>query len=100
MFDVHVFLATGAATAESAGCRIGDRHELLIFSRQPIGESPNRSLAVKGAKDAGWADVEIERSKRLPSGAAPGDAVLQEAFGEALAEGCAVVAHRRSLSRT
>jgi hypothetical protein len=99
-FDVHVFLATGAATkASGADWRAGERYSLLIFSRQPIGERPDLKLASEGAGAAGWKDVKLERSKRLPSGAAPADATLQEAFGDALSTGCSVVAHRRSTAR-
>ena len=99
-FDVHVFLATGAATkASGADWRAGERYSLLIFSRQPIGERPDGRLASKGAAAAGWTEVTLERSRRLPSGAAPADATLQEAFGDALSTGCSVVAHRRSTAR-
>jgi hypothetical protein len=99
-FDVHVFLATGAATkASGADWRAGERYSLLIFSRQPIGEKADPKLASKGAATAGWKDVKLERSKRLPSGASPADPVLREAFGDALSEGCSVVAHRRSTAR-
>jgi hypothetical protein len=99
-FDIHVFLASGAATkASGADWRAGERYSLLIFSRQPIGERPDAKLASKGAATAGWTDVKLERSKRLPSGAVPADATLQEAFGDALAQGCSVVAHRRSTAR-
>jgi hypothetical protein len=97
--DVHVFLATGAATkANGADYRAGERYSLLIFSRQPIGENPDRQRAGKGATAAGWKDVKLERSRRLPSGATPGDPVLREAFGEALAEGSAVVAYKEPVS--
>jgi hypothetical protein len=99
-FDVHVFLASGAATkASGADWRAGERYSLLIFSRQPIGERANLKLASEGAAAAGWKDVKLERSKRLPSGASPADATLQEAFGDALSIGCSVVAHRRSTAR-
>jgi len=94
-FDVHVFLATGAATkANGADYRAGERYSLLIFSRQPIGEKANGKLASKGAAAAGWKEVNLERSKRLPSREAPADAILREAFGDALSEGCSVVAYR------
>ena len=98
-FDVHVFLATGAATkANGTDYRAGKRYSLLIFSRQAIGEKPNRERAGKGAAAAGWKDLKLERSKRLPSGSTPGDPVLREAFGEALAEGSAVVAYKEPVS--
>ena len=99
-FDVHVFLATGVATkANGADYRSGERYSLLIFSRQPIGEEADHKLAAKGAAAAGWKDVMLERSKRLPSASAPADPILREAFGDALSEGCSVVAHRRSIAR-
>lgn len=99
-FDVHVFLATGAATkASGPDWRAGERYSLLIFSRQPIGERPDPKRASEGAAAAGWKDLKLERSKRLPSGSSPADAILQEAFGDALAQGCSVVAHRRSTAR-
>ena len=85
----------GAATkANGKEYRAGERYSLLVFIRQPIGEEPNRQSAGKGATAAGWKDVKIERSRRLPSGSTPGDPVLREAFGEALAEGSAVVAYK------
>jgi len=94
-FDVHVFLATGAATkANSADYRVGERYSLLIFCRQPIGEKANGKLASKGAAAAGWKEVNLERSKRLASREAPADAILREAFRDALSEGCSVVAYR------
>ena len=99
-FDVHVFLATGAATkASGPDWRPGERYSLLIFSRQPIGERPDLKLASKGAAASGWEDVKLERSRRLPSGSSPADATLQEAFADALSQGCSVVAHRRSTAR-
>src|SRR3954471_18843220 len=99
-FDVHAFLATGVATkASGADYRAGKRYSLLVFCRQPIGEKPNPQLAGKGAAAAGWKDLELERSRRLPSGAAPADPVLREACGEALAEGSSVVAYREPVKQ-
>jgi hypothetical protein len=98
--DVHVFLATGAATkANGADYRAGERYSLLIFCRQPIGEKPDRQLAGKSAGASGWKDVKLERSRRLPSGSAPADAILQEAFGEALSQGSSVVAYREPVKQ-
>ena len=39
-FDVHVFLGTGTAKrGNEGGCKAGERHSLLVFSRQPAGEA-------------------------------------------------------------
>jgi hypothetical protein len=96
LFDVHVFLGSAAARDSAAsGCPEGERHSLLIFCRQPEGEAADERLARKGASAAGWTGVKLERSKRLPVTAVPQEAVLKAAFGEALRDGCAVVAHRR-----
>lgn len=98
-FEVHVFLGSAVAVAENTAFTPGGRYSLLIFSRQPKGEQADQRLAREGAAMAGWKDVELERSRRLPSASDPGDATLREAFGEALSEGCSVVAHRRRLAR-
>lgn len=103
MFEIHVFLASGVANGASAagggaGCAPGKRYSLLIFSRQRGGEDADKRLARRGAATAGWKEVKLERSRRLPEAAAPADAVLKAAFDEALQDGCAVVAYRKPLA--
>ena len=96
MYDVHVFLATGEAKAKNDfGCREGDLHSLLVFSRQPAGALPDAALARKGAAFAGWKHVKLERSRLLA--AAPQEATLRAAYDDAIALGCSVVADRRAL---
>jgi hypothetical protein len=97
-FDVHVFLGTGVAAAENAGFAPGARYSLLVFIRQPKGESGDARLAREGAATAGWKEVALESSRCLPGNAAPGDTTLQAALGDALSDGCAVVAHRQPLA--
>lgn len=100
VFEVHVFLATGTAKdSKGAGCVAGERHSLLIFSRQPEGEQPDERLARKGASATGWTAIRIERSKRLSVTVQPQEPVLREAFAEALKDGFSVVAHRRQEDR-
>ena len=100
-FELHVFLATAEAkNSEAAGCAPGERHSLLIFCRQPEGEEGDRPLARKSASAAGWTAIKLERSKCLPVTAVPEEAVLREAFNEALKEGFAVLAHRRREDRS
>ncbi len=97
VYDVHVFLATGEAKAKNDfGCREGDLHSLLVFSRQPAGASPDEALARKGAAFAGWKRVKLERARMLA--AAPQEATLRAAYDDALALGCSVVADRRALA--
>jgi hypothetical protein len=98
-FEVHVFLGTGVAMAENGGFIPGARYSLLIFSRQPKDEEGDARLAREAAATAGWKNVELEQSRRLSSATQPGDPTLREALGEALSEGCSVVAHRRRLAR-
>jgi len=98
--ELHVFLGTAEARdSVASGCAVGERHSLLVFSRQPEGEAPDEALARKGASAAGWKNIRLERSKRLPVTAEPQDEVLRSAFREALKEGCSVVAHRRKVDR-
>lgn len=100
VFDVHVFLATAQAKdGFTAGCTPGERHSLLIFCRQAEGEAADERLARKCASAAGWTAIRLERSKRLPVTAVPQEAVLREAFREALKDGYSVVAHRRQEDR-
>jgi len=97
---VHVFLATAEARdSVAAGCAAGERHALLIFSRQAEGEAPDEPAARKGASTAGWKAIRIERSRRLPATAVPEEERAIAAFREALREGVSVVAHRRSEDR-
>ncbi|HWA38542.1 MAG TPA: hypothetical protein VG873_11805 [Burkholderiales bacterium] len=97
MFDMYVFLATGEAKAKNDfGCREGDLHSLLVFSRQPGGSAPDEKLARKGAAYAGWRHVKFERARRLE--AAPGEQTLRAAYDDALELGCSVVADRRALT--
>jgi hypothetical protein len=100
VFEVHVFLATAEARdSVAAGCAAGERHALLVFSRQAEGEAPDEPAARKGASAAGWKAIRIERSRRLSATAVPEEEVLRAAFREALRDGVAVVAHRRSEDR-
>jgi len=97
MYDVHVFLATGEAKAKNeVGCKAGELHSLLIFSRQPAGAAADEALARKGAAFAGWKHVKLERSRRLE--ATPVEQTLRAAYDDALALGCSVVADRRVLA--
>ena len=90
-----MFLATAEARDRAAsGCAAGERHALLIFSRQAEGATPDAPLARRGASAAGWKSIRIERSRRLPVTAAPQEPVLKAAFAEALRDGCSVVAYR------
>jgi len=97
VYDVLVFLATGEAKAKNDfGCKEGDVHSLLIFSRQSAGAAADDALARKGAAFAGWKRVKLERSRRLE--AIPPEPTLRAAYEDALALGCSVVADRRALT--
>lgn len=97
VFEMHVFLATGEAKAKNeAGCKAGEAHSLLIFSRQPAGGAADEALARKGAAFAGWKHVKLERSRRLE--AVPSEPTLRAAYEDALELGCTVVADRRALA--
>jgi hypothetical protein len=98
VFEVHVFLGTGTAKrGNEGGCKAGERHSLLIFSRQSKGQAPDEANASKGAALAGWTHVKVERSMRLSPDSLPSEATLRDAFRDALALGCSVVADRRAL---
>jgi len=97
-WEVHVFLGLGEARGRD-GFEKGARHSLLIFCRQSTGEAPNESLARKSASQAGWKNIRLERSRRLPATAQPAEPALLAALHEALEEGAAVVAHRRKDGR-
>jgi hypothetical protein len=97
VYDVLVFLATGEAKAKNDfGCKEGDVHSLLIFSRQSAGTAADDALARKGAAFAGWKRVKLERSRRLE--AIPPEPTLRAAYEDALELGCSVVADRRALT--
>lgn len=96
VFEMHVFLAVGEAKAKNeAGCKAGEAHSLLIFSRQPAGAADD-ALARKGAAFAGWKHVKLERSRRLE--AIPAEPTLRAAYEDALELGCSVLADRRALA--
>lgn len=97
MYEVHVFLATGEAKAKNeVGCKEGEIHSLLVFSRQPAGAAADASLARRGAAYAGWRHVKLERSRVLPM--PPAESTLRAAYDDALALGCSVLADRRALA--
>lgn len=96
-FELHVFLATGVAAARS-GASAGKRYSLLILSRQQEGEPADERLARQGAATAGWKELQIERSKRLPAGVPPAEPTLKAAFDDALRDGCAVLAYEKPLA--
>ena len=99
-FEVHVFLA---AAVRKDGPEIewtpGGRYSLLILSRQPEGEAPNEPLARKSASAAGWTNIKLERSRRLPVTAVPEGEALRAAFREAVTQGTSVVAYSKPLPR-
>lgn len=97
VYHVHVFLATGEAKSKNeVGCRAGELHSLLIFSRQPAGAPADQALARRGAAFAGWKHVKLERSRRVE--AVPADPDVKAAYGDALELGCSVLADRRALA--
>lgn len=97
VYDVLVFLATGEAKAKNDfGCKEGDLHSLLIFSRQAAGSEADEALARKGAAFAGWKHVRLERSRRLEG--IPPEPTLRAAYADALELGSSVVADRRALT--
>jgi len=96
-FELHVFLATGVAVPGS-GASAGKRYSLLIFSRQREGEPADERLAREGAASAGWKELQIERSKRLPAGVPPAEDTLKAAFDDALRDGCSVLAYEKPLA--
>jgi hypothetical protein len=97
VYEMYVFLAIGEAKAKNeVGCREGEPHSLLVFSRQGAGTRPDEAAARRGASFAGWKHVKLERSRRLE--AIPQEATLRAAYEDALELGCAVVADRRALA--
>jgi len=63
VYEVHIFAATASATDTNIGpYRTGDRHAMLILSRQLAGTEHDWSQAELGAAEAGWTDFRFTRA--------------------------------------
>jgi hypothetical protein len=86
MHNVRVFSAEATATLEVNGpYKPDDRHAMLIFCRQAVGEDHAWPLAEAGAHEAGWRNISVERAGTLaPENLNGQDEQFRNAFESAL----------------
>ena len=96
MYEVHIFSASARATANNDGAfKLGDRHPLLIMSRQPLGTDHDLAEAERRAAESGWEDFRFERAGTLIAENLNGKGQdFVEAFEHAMFGGCSVIAYR------
>ena len=99
MYEVHIFAATASATDTNIGpYRTGDRHAMLILSRQLAGTEHDWSQAELGAAEAGWTDFRFTRAGTLSAENLNGkDHHFVEAYERAMFGGYGVVVYRDPL---
>ena len=61
MYEIQLFLGIGAASeGNQFGYPVGERHALLIFSREVAGSETNWSSAKTHAREGGWFDLDLQ----------------------------------------
>jgi hypothetical protein len=69
----------------------GERHALLIFSRQPEGSEPDWILAEFHANNAGWSNVELQDSSVIDPEKLDSEPLARESYEDATARGSLLV---------
>ncbi len=84
MYEIHVLQATAAAIAGNESYPLGERHAIMILSRQAEGEEPNYQLAAERAFSSGWDDFEFDATRTLAIAPEKVSLVQDEIFVQAL----------------
>jgi hypothetical protein len=95
MHEVHVFVATATAgPGNGYGYAAGDRHALVIFSRQHPGSDHDCGAAEDRAQALAWREVALHRACTLTPEKLDGmDQLLVDCYREAREHGSAVLAY-------
>jgi hypothetical protein len=102
MYEVHIFEAEASVTDANVGpyC-IGNRHAMLIFSRQAVGTEHDWQAAEENTRKSGWGDFSFQRAGTLIAENLNGkSSEFREAFEHALSQGCGIIVYRDPLSVT
>jgi hypothetical protein len=95
MYEVHIFEASACATVRNEGpYRPGDRHAMLILSRQTAGTEHDHNEAERRAGESGWEDFAFQRAGTLVAENLNGkDSDFMDAYEHAMQGECSVIAY-------
>jgi hypothetical protein len=92
MYDVNMFFGTAAAMAGNEhSYPAGERHALLVFSRQLNGTEPDWSLAESVATNKGWFDVQLNQASVVDPSALDVEPNARLSYEQAMTEGWALI---------
>jgi hypothetical protein len=94
MYEIHLFLGTASAGKENKFAYApGERHAVLVFSRQPIGTEHDWQFAASHLEGAGWTHIELQRAKNMDAPNLNTDPTFSTAYEKALAQGGTVIVY-------
>jgi hypothetical protein len=99
-FDVGVFQGSAVSIdRHPLGYAAGERHELIVFLRQPPGDDTDPVTVESVMRHAGWRRSMLSLLFVLPdrSPALAGDETLQDSYRNALEHGAAVIVCRETV---
>jgi hypothetical protein len=92
MYEVNLFMGTGAALdANQDAYPAGERHALLIFSRQPQGTEPDWAAAEAIVTSKGWCDVQLQEGSLVNPHMLDSDPDARPCYEQALVHGWALI---------
>jgi hypothetical protein len=94
MYEIHLFLGIATAGVENQfGYPFGERHAMLVFSRQPVGTDSDWELAASHLDGSDWTEIEWERATIIDAPSPNTHPTTQAAYDDALAKGSAIIAY-------
>ena len=87
MYDVNMFFGTASAMAGNEhSYPAGERHALIVFSRQLKGTEPDWSVAESLVTKKGWFDVQLEQASVVDPSALDFEPNAQPSYEHAMTE--------------
>ena len=99
MYEIQLFLATGTASDDNQfGYPAGERHALLIFSREVAGSQSNWSSAETQALEGGWFDLELQMASVVDPATLDQTDGGRASYEHALVHGAAIIVYSDALT--
>jgi hypothetical protein len=94
MYEIGLFLGIAEVSeGNQLGYPIGERHALVVFSRQPEGSEPDWNLAKSHMQRCGWSDVEFEKASTLDPSALDLEPSARSSYDAAMINGSAIIVY-------
>jgi hypothetical protein len=98
MYDVNLFFGTAAAMAGNQhSYPVGERHALLVFSRQPKGTEPDWLAAESIVTSKGWLDVQLQQASTVDPSTLDVEPDARPSYEQALTDGWALIVFSESV---